>query len=541
MHESLITQLARVPGLTVISRSSVLQFEGQKPTIKEVAAALDVGAVLEGSVQREGQHLRINAQLIDTSTDAHLWAETYNRDASDLFAVQSEIALAVAAQLRIQLTGGDSTRLAENPTANPQAYEHYAIGRSRMSRLGDGFGPLEDAVSEQLAAVTLDPNFAAAHAQLSIARTWLAFNDPARRHDLLPLAKASADRALAIDPTLPEGHLARAVFLYRGEPDPPAAANEFESAIAGLPNDASAHMNFAFLRAYQGRFEEAAALFARAAELNPRGGAYWSLVNTLAILGRRDDVMQAIVRARTAQPENAEFAVRAGGLAFDFDCDLRAWEAVLQAVPPAISDAEPVLRDRWFFALTTGDYARAIEIIERLAATGPPGEFEDQLGWTYALAGRKSESAEHYRKYVQEGIRQLENLPPGDAAAQAFAFQARAYAHLGQRKNAIEHARRAVAALPASGAVRQRPMVLLLSASALAQTGELAAALELYRELLKLRFEIKPPGLWCDPQSAPLRGNPAFRALMAQHGADVTVDPHRRETWPQAATAQARP
>ena len=164
VHEALITQLAKVPGLTVISRSSVLQFEGMKPAIKEVAAALDVGTVLEGSVQRDGQHLRINVQLIDASSDTHLWAETYNHDASDLFAVQSEIALAVAAQLRIKLTGGDSERLAENLTSNPDAYEHYVIGRSHMSRLGDGFGPLEDAASELLAAVTLDPNFAAAHA-----------------------------------------------------------------------------------------------------------------------------------------------------------------------------------------------------------------------------------------------------------------------------------------------------------------------------------------------------------------------------------------
>ena len=154
-------------------------------------------------------------------------------------------------------------------------------------------------------------------------------------------------------------------------------------------------------------------MFARAAELDPRSGSFWSLINTLAFLGRRDDAMAAVARARTAQPDNAEGAVRGGQLAFDFDCDLRTWEAVLKAVPPSMSDAAPVLSGRWFFALTTGDYAQAIGIIEQLAAASPAGEYEDQLGWTYSLAGRKSESAEHYRKYVQEGTRQLQRPAAG--------------------------------------------------------------------------------------------------------------------------------
>jgi TolB-like protein/Tfp pilus assembly protein PilF len=538
VHDTLITQIAKVPGLTVISRSSVLQFEGRKPTIAEVAAALNVGAVLEGSVQRDGQRLRIQAQLIDASSDAHLWAETFDRNAGDLFAVQSEIAQAVAEQLRVHLAGGDSERLTAAPTTNPQAYEHYAVGRSLMSRSFDGTDHDEEAISEFVVAVTLDPNFAAAHAQLSIARTWRVFKNPQLRKDVLPLAKASAERALAIDPTLPEGHLAKAVYLYRGEPDLPGAATEFETAIAGLPNDALAHQNFGYLRAYQGRFEEAAALFARATQLDPRGGGFTPLINTLAILGRRGDAFAAVARARAAQPENVEFRLRGGTLAFDCDCDLHAWQSTLDAVPPQLADDWQVLRERWFFALTSGNYPQAIEYAGRMARANPEEDYSDQLGWTYAFAGRKVDAEAQYRVVLQRGLRDLQNMPPGDAAAQSMAFLARAYAYIGDRADAIKYANRAIAALPPSGAFRQRPVVLLMSAGALAYAGEIAAARELYRQLLEQSFEIKPRGLWCDPVSAPMRADPAFRAMLAEHGADVSVDPHRRDTWPKPAASQ---
>ena len=168
VHDTLITQIAKIPGLSVISRSSVLQFADKHPTIKEVAIALGVGTVLEGSVERDGNRLRIQAQLIDAATDAHVWAETYDRNADDLFAVQSEIAQAVAEQLRIRLTSHDSQRLVANLTSKPAAYEHYVVGRNFVSH-----GKWPEAIQEFTAAVTIDPTFAAAHAQLSLSRTWL--------------------------------------------------------------------------------------------------------------------------------------------------------------------------------------------------------------------------------------------------------------------------------------------------------------------------------------------------------------------------------
>ena len=532
-HDTLITQVSRVPHLTVISRTSVMQWEGKHPSVREVATQLGVGTVLEGSVQREGDRVRVNVQLVDAVTDTHLWAETFDRDAHDLFAVQSEIAQAVAEQLRVRLSNADSQRLAVSGTNSPEAYEHYALGRSAMSHSAGGeIDRLQEAITQLATAVTLDPEFAAAHAQLSIAQTWLAFQDPTRRKDILPLAKASAERAVALDPTLPEGHLARAVYLYRGDPDVAASAVEFEMAIAGLPNDSLAHTNFGLLRSYQGRFEEAAALFARAAELDPRGSVSNFLINSLAFLGRRDAALEAIERARAAQPENVGLALRGGLLAFDFDCDLHAWETSLEALPKVFSDDWQALHARWLFALTTGAYDEAIKHVERWGKTQPDEDLSNELGWTYSLAGRRVDAAMQNRRYLQRALRGLEERPSGDAAALELAYMARAYALLGNRADSIKYANRAVATLPPTGAVRQRPMVLLVSAAALGQVGEFESALALVRQLLDLPFDVKPRGLWCGPTTGPLRADPAFRTMMSDHGADVSIDPHRRETWP---------
>jgi len=533
-HDTLITQVSRVPRVTVISRTSVMQWEGKRPSVREVANQLGVGTVLEGSVQREGDRVRVNVQLVDAATDTHLWADTFDRNADDLFGVQSEISQAVAEQLRIRLSTADSQRLAVSGTNNPEAYEHYALGRSVMSHATGGeIEGLQEAITELASAVTLDPKFAAAHAQLSIARTWLGFHDPTRRKDVLPLAKASAERALALDPTLPEGHLARAVYLYRGEPDVAAAAVEFETAVAGLPNDALAHTNFGFLRSYQGRFEEAAALFARAAELDPRGLVSKQLINALAFLGRRDAALEAIERARAAQPENVEVALRGGLLAFDFDCDLHAWEKSLEALPKRFTDDWEALHARWLFALTTGEYDDAIRYVERWAKTQPDEDLSNELGWTYSLAGRGADGAMQNRRYLQRALRGLQQRPSGDAAAMELAYVARAYAFLDNRAESIKYASRAVTTLPSTGAVRQRPMVLLVSAAALGQVGELEAARARFRQLLDLQFEVKSRGLWCGPNTEPLRADPAFRAMMSEHGANVSIDPHRRETWPK--------
>jgi adenylate cyclase len=530
VHDTLITQIAKVPGLSVISRSSVMQFANAKPTIHDVAIALDVGTVLEGSVQRDGDKLRIQAQLIDAASDAHLWAETFDRPAQDLFAVQTEIAQAVAEQLRIRLTGGEHDRLAANLTGNPRAYEHYVLGRNFVAKQN-----WPEAIRELTAAVTRDPNFAAAHAELSLSRTWLAFNEPALRADLLPLARDGAERALTIDPTLPEGHLARAVYLYRGEPDIERAAQEFETAIAGLPNDATAHLNFGYLRRWQGRLEDAAALFVHAAELDPGSFASNSAIQTLATLGRRDDALRLIESARRAQPDESIFAIWPALLAVDFDCDLGAAERIYDDVPAALRNQRDFLQERGWLALQMGDGPTAVAATEALSrVVGPEDE---SIGWRRGLsllaANRRSEGLAAIRGSLKSALQDAEVAGSSEGAATEWAWVAMHYGTLGERAQTEATVARAFSLLPESGASQARREIMATAAVALAQAGATDAAIDRMQQVLAQPQTTKPSGYWCDPLLAPLRSNPRYRALMAEHGANVSIDPHDRRTWPK--------
>jgi TolB-like protein len=529
VHDTLITQVSKVPGLAVISRSSVLQYEGQHPTIREVADALHVGTVLEGSVARDGGRLRIQAQLIDAATDEHLWAETYDRKADDLFAVQSEIAQAVAEQLRIRLASGDAERLRANLTRVPVAYEHYVLGRSHASK-----GAWGDAIAEFTQAVTLDPDFAAAHAQLSMAHVWLGFDVPARRAESMPAARREVARALALDPTLPEAHLAQAVYFYRGEQDIERAAQEFELAIRGLPNDAAAYRTFGFLRRWQGRFEEGTALLKRAAELDPGGHAVSNAALGLAGLGRRKEALELIEAGMAARPQDAALALMPGIFAGDIDCDLASEEASIESVRARFPDDPQVLGETWFFALTTGDAAGAVAAAERYAALADPDD--DSGDWRLALAqqaaGQQAEARKHLRRSVARYISRAEDMPRGDQIADQFSWIALHYSLMGDRAKAIEYARRSVANLPPGGGMFQRARLLYFDALALALAGDIAAAAPLLRQSLSIPFPHSAKGMWCDPLAAPLRGNPEYRALMSELGADVSIDPARRETWP---------
>jgi TolB-like protein len=529
VHDTLITQIAKVPGLAVISRSSVLQFKGAHPTIHDVAVALNVGSILEGSVQRDGDKLRIQAQLIDAATDAHLWAETFDRPTQDLFAVQTEIAQAVAEQLRIRLTGGDQDRLAANLTTAPRAYEHYVLGRNFVAKQD-----WREAISELTTAVTLDPNFAAAHAQLSLSRTWLAFNEPALRADLLPLARDGAERALTLDPTLPEGHLARAVYLYRGEPDIERAAQEFETAVAGLPSDATAYLNFGYLRRWQGRLDDAAALFIRAAELDPKGFGSNSAIRTLATLGRRDEALRLIDAARRAQPDESIFAIWPAMLAADFDCDLGKAEKLSDEVPLALRNQRDFLQEREWLALQMGDSATALAVTESLRHLVAPDD--DSIHWRRGLAllaaGKRRDGLDAIRGGLKSALREAQDPGASDGGATEWAWVAMHYGVLGERQKAEAAAAHALALLPRVGASQSRRDALQMTAAALAQAGATDAAIARMQEVLELPATIKPSGYWCDPMLAPLRSDPRYRALLAEHGANTSIDPHDRRTWP---------
>ena len=268
IHDDILTQLSKIDALKVISRTSVMQYEGTQKTIGQIGHELGVATVLEGSVQRAGDRVRVNVQLIDSGTDEHLWAETYDQEltAANVFAIQSDVARKIADALETTLAPEVEERIEQRPTESLEAYELYLQGRYVMDRATRQ--DREDAIQLFRRAIEEDPDFALAHSWLATSYTTLlgsAFLDPA---EALPSARAAAERALEIDPDLPEAHTALAeVLVSEGRWDD--AEREFVRAIELNPGNARAHERYGLLIVDRGRFGAARSELEVAAELDP--------------------------------------------------------------------------------------------------------------------------------------------------------------------------------------------------------------------------------------------------------------------------------
>src|SRR6266705_1157136 len=268
VQDEILTRLAKVADLKVIARTSTQKFKSAPENLPDIAKRLGVANILEGSVQKVNDQVRVNVQLINALTNAHLWAEIYDRKLSDIFAVQSDIAKTVADTLQAKLTGSEKQMMAAQATTDTTAYELYHKGRSLWEkRSGDNI-PKAIAFYEQ--AIARDPNYALAYAGLSSAYIILPFWAGVDRLDASSKAKDAALKALRLDPNLAEAHLALGKVLFFSEIDLPGALREYQRAIELQPNDATAHHwlgNDAL--AALGRFEEAIAQGKRAVELDP--------------------------------------------------------------------------------------------------------------------------------------------------------------------------------------------------------------------------------------------------------------------------------
>jgi TolB-like protein/Tfp pilus assembly protein PilF len=268
VQDEILTRLAKVADLKVISRTSTQRFKSAPANLPDIAKQLGVMNILEGSVQKSNDQVRVNVQLINALTDAHLWAEIYDRKLSDIFAVQSDIAKTVADTLQAKLTGSEKQMISAQATTDTTAYELYHKGRSLWGkRTGDNI-PKAIAYYEQ--AIARDPNYALAYAGLAKAYILLPFYTGADRLDAGSKAKEAALKALRLDPNLAEAHAALGKILFFREIDLAGANREYKRAIELNPNDADAHHWFGNdTLAALGQFEEAIAEGKRAIELDP--------------------------------------------------------------------------------------------------------------------------------------------------------------------------------------------------------------------------------------------------------------------------------
>ena len=312
MTEELTTDLATISQLRVISRGSVMQFKGEhRPPTPQIAKLLNVDAVVEGSVLRVGDKVRITAQLIDAPADKHLWAKSYERDSKDVLALQDEVASAIANEIEVQLTPNEQARLTSAPTVNPTAYDLYLKGRYFFNRSSDE--NLKKAIAMYEEAIKLDPNFAPAYAGVADAYNWAGWNEGVfTAAEAMTKEKAASEKAIQLDDNSAEAHASLAIYKYTYEYDWVGAEREFRRAFKLNPSYALAHDQFGFALVQQGRLDEALAQNQRAAELDPLSSiilidAIW----TLAWQGKYDAAKAQARKPLDLDPTNyfAQFMI----------------------------------------------------------------------------------------------------------------------------------------------------------------------------------------------------------------------------------------
>jgi TolB-like protein/DNA-binding winged helix-turn-helix (wHTH) protein/Tfp pilus assembly protein PilF len=269
MTDALTTDLAKLSSLRVISRTSSMRYKGTKKAMAEIARELGVDAVVEGSVTRSGQRVRITAQLIHAASDRHLWAESYERDLGDILRLQSEVAQAIAQQVRAQSTPRHQARLRSPPVVNPEAYEVYLRGLPHLTADSSAAGDLETARRHFEESVQRDPGFALAHVRLADSYVFLGFFRQIPPERAYRSAKEALRKGLDLDGGMGEAHATLAMLSWRHEWDWAAAEREFDAAVELAPNHAWAHSNRANFLAWQGRRAEAAAEIVVSRELDP--------------------------------------------------------------------------------------------------------------------------------------------------------------------------------------------------------------------------------------------------------------------------------
>jgi adenylate cyclase len=302
VQDEILTRLAKVADLKVIARTSTQRFKSAPPDLRDIAKQLGVMNILEGSVQKSNDQVRVNVQLINALTNAHLWAEIYDRKLSDIFIVQSDIAKTVADTLQAKLTGSEKQMMAAQPTNDTAAYELYHKGRSFWERRSGDNIPKSIAFFEQ--AIARDPNYALAYSGLAKSYILLPFFTGADRHEASLKAKEAALKALRLDPNLAEAHIALGKVLFFSDIDLPGAVREYKRGIELQPNDATAHHWYGNdTLAALGRFEEAIAEGKRAVELDPLSPVINAdLGTTFYYAGRYDDSAKQLRKTLEIDP-----------------------------------------------------------------------------------------------------------------------------------------------------------------------------------------------------------------------------------------------
>ena len=508
VQDELLANLSKIKDLKVISRTSVMQYKSGVPrNVKEIGQQLGVSKVVEGSVRRSGDHVRVSVQLIDARSDRHLWGENYDRTLADSLALQGDLATEIAAAVGATLSPQEKARVTARPTNNPDAHDAYLRARALTGGAGWHFyGDLPGAIRLYQEAVRLDPDFVLAWAYLSIAQSlsyYMGFDPSAARW---AEAKESLDRAVALDPNLPEVHLARGYH----EEDEARALAEYRQAERDLPNSPDVIHAIAMALQELGHWEEAVTELRRAIEFDPRNiRAANSLALTYMDMRRFPEALATLDRALAWAPTNNRMLLT--------KAEIFMAMGDLEAAGPLLALPDIPAGWRATYAMCQRRYPVAVEILSKELATERDRDDPSLslvLGQAQELAGDVSAGRANFQKAVQDLKRQLENVVPGSGHdADTHALLGLAHAHLGDGTSAIAEGQKAMAMEP--GPFQEHKM-----AEIYAVLGDADHAIPMIKPLLQIPYSgsFTPARLRLDPAYDKIRNDPRFQELVAEKG-----------------------
>jgi TolB-like protein/Tfp pilus assembly protein PilF len=522
IQDDVLTNLSKISDLRVISRTSVMQYRDRPTNLREIGKALGVSNILEGSVRRSGNQVRVNVQLIDANTDEHVWAKNYDGDVTDVFAIQTDLAQKIANELRAKLSPSEKERMERKPTENGEAYQAFVEAHNLSCAMED-LTKLKQSEQRYQRAIELDPNFALALARYSQLESWMV-----RTHDASSdhrgKARTLAERALQLQPDLPEAHLALGFSYYYGDNNYEAALKEFEIAQRALPNESEVYLAIGAIQRRQGKWADSTANLEKAASLNPKDT--WPLQNlamNYQMLRNFDAANRTVDRALQINPQAIGLWEIKAKLALGEKGDFGVCEQVLEKVKSfPMSDEErlTIVGGEANFLLLQRKYQQLLQLGQQFTDdlfSAVPGSLALKY-FSIAVAQKAlGDDAAARTAFLKAKDILEEQLKQRSDDAYLHVQLAKVLAWLGEKDAAIAEAQRAMDLRPESKDAFEGPPITEQAAQVYAILGDNARAIELLDGLLSRPSEVTLHALKLNPAWDPLRKDPAFQALFAKY------------------------
>jgi TolB-like protein/class 3 adenylate cyclase/Tfp pilus assembly protein PilF len=523
VQDEILTNLAKIADLKVISRTSVMQYKsGITRNLKEIAQQLGVAHVLEGSVQRSGDRVRVSAQLIDARTDMHLWAEHYDRELADVFRIQSEIAEKVVAQLKAKLSPQEKTAIEEKPTHDLAAYDLYLRARDLVDALAFTAGGTENLLEATRLldnAIARDPSFLVAYCHLARAHDIIYFLGIDHTPSRIALADAAVQAALRLRPNAGEAHLALAQHLYWGYRDYDRAREELAIAQRVLPNEPLALVLAGYIDRRQNRWNESTQELERALELDPRNLFILQQMSySYEYLRRFKDVAAVLDRVVSINPNDTTTRAQRAYVDLAWRADVQPLHAAIESIITQDAKAAPTVSDRWILlALCERDSSAA----ERALAVMAADACHDQgipfpHAWCEGIVCRlRGDNAAAHNAFTRARAEVEEIVRKEPTYAEALCVLGMIDAALGKKGEAVREGQRAVELLPITKDSLNGALLIQYFAITCAWAKEKNLALEQLAVAARIPSHVSYGDLRLHPYWDPLRGDPRFEKIVA--------------------------